>query len=51
MALALFHLIEPVEGRIIIDNVDVSTIGLHELRQNLTIIPQVLLLDLSFVIQ
>ncbi|CAD6187004.1 unnamed protein product [Caenorhabditis auriculariae] len=39
-ALALFRMIEPAGGRIIIDNVDVSTIGLHDLRSNITIIPQ-----------
>ncbi|XP_059215146.1 canalicular multispecific organic anion transporter 1 isoform X2 [Centropristis striata] len=36
----LFRIIEAAEGRIMIDGVDVSTIGLHDLRNNLTIIPQ-----------
>ncbi|GLU07833.1 hypothetical protein SLE2022_247730 [Rubroshorea leprosula] len=37
---ALFRLIEPAGGRIIIDNIDISKIGLHDLRSRLGIIPQ-----------
>ncbi|XP_029305645.1 LOW QUALITY PROTEIN: ATP-binding cassette sub-family C member 2 [Cottoperca gobio] len=36
----LFRIIEAAEGRIFIDGVDISTIGLHDLRNSLTIIPQ-----------
>lgn len=36
----LFRIIEAAEGRILIDNVDISSIGLHDLRGRLTIIPQ-----------
>uniref|UniRef100_A0A673B896 ATP-binding cassette, sub-family C (CFTR/MRP), member 2 n=1 Tax=Sphaeramia orbicularis TaxID=375764 RepID=A0A673B896_9TELE len=36
----LFRIIEAAEGRIIIDDIDISTIGLHDLRNRLTIIPQ-----------
>ncbi len=41
MALSLFRLIEAVEGRILIDGEDIAGMGLHDLRSNLTIIPQV----------
>ncbi|KZV49450.1 Multidrug resistance-associated protein 5 isoform 1 [Dorcoceras hygrometricum] len=40
MIQALFRLIEPAGGRIIIDNIDISKIGLHDLRSRLGIIPQ-----------
>ena len=41
MASALFRLIDLNEGEIIIDNINIKTIGLHDLRHKLTIIPQV----------
>ncbi|CAN6247686.1 unnamed protein product [Urochloa humidicola] len=37
---ALFRLIEPAEGKIIIDGVDIGTLGLHDLRSRFGIIPQ-----------
>ncbi|GMR57812.1 hypothetical protein PMAYCL1PPCAC_28007, partial [Pristionchus mayeri] len=39
-ALALFRMIEPAGGSISIDSRSTSTMGLHELRKRLTIIPQ-----------
>ena len=43
MALALFRIIEPAGGGISIDGIDISEIGLLDLRSHLTIIPQVFL--------
>lgn len=40
LTLALFRIIEAEGGKILIDDVDVSQIGLHNLRSRLTIIPQ-----------
>ncbi|XP_043715641.1 ABC transporter C family member 10-like [Telopea speciosissima] len=37
---ALFRLVEPADGKIIIDNLDISMIGLHDLRSRIGIIPQ-----------
>ncbi|KAG5671138.1 hypothetical protein PVAND_001351 [Polypedilum vanderplanki] len=40
MTLSLFRIIEAASGKIIIDGIDISEIGLHSLRSRLTIIPQ-----------
>jgi ABC-type multidrug transport system fused ATPase/permease subunit len=40
VTLALFRMIEPTQGRIIIDGVDIARLGLHDLRSNITVIPQ-----------
>ncbi|KAF9899229.1 hypothetical protein BX616_003152, partial [Lobosporangium transversale] len=40
VTLALFRIIEAAQGSIQVDGVDISTLGLHELRSRLTIIPQ-----------
>ncbi|XP_014222078.1 multidrug resistance-associated protein 1 isoform X3 [Trichogramma pretiosum] len=40
LTLALFRIIEAADGKILIDNVDISNLGLHTLRSRLTIIPQ-----------
>lgn len=40
LVLSLFRIIEATSGSIYIDDLDISTIGLMDLRQHLTIIPQ-----------
>ena len=40
LTIALFRLIEGVEGSITIDGVDIASVGLHDLRSRLTILPQ-----------
>ncbi|KAI7978902.1 ABC transporter C family member 10 [Camellia lanceoleosa] len=37
---ALFRLVEPAGGKIVIDEIDISTLGLHDLRSRFGIIPQ-----------
>jgi ABC-type multidrug transport system fused ATPase/permease subunit len=40
MALALFRALEAEKGKILIDDIDVGTIGLHDLRENVVMVPQ-----------
>ena len=40
LTLALFRIIEPTGGKILIDGQDIAKVGLHVLRSKLTIIPQ-----------
>lgn len=41
LTLTLFRLVESSGGRIIIDGLDISTIGLKDLRSRISIVPQV----------
>ena len=40
ITLCLFRILEALKGKILIDDIDISTIGLDKLRKSLTIIPQ-----------
>ncbi|KAJ4302925.1 Transporter of the ATP-binding cassette (ABC) [Kalmusia sp. IMI 367209] len=40
LALALFRALEAVEGKIIVDDIDVGHIGLEDLRKNIVMVPQ-----------
>ncbi|XP_076239794.1 multidrug-Resistance like Protein 1 isoform X1 [Calliopsis andreniformis] len=40
LTLALFRIIEAADGQISIDDIDITKLGLHDLRSRLTIIPQ-----------
>lgn len=40
LALALFRALEAEEGKILIDGIDISTIGLRDLRENIVMVPQ-----------
>ncbi|KAI0070122.1 multidrug resistance-associated ABC transporter [Panus rudis PR-1116 ss-1] len=40
LAMSLLRFVDPAEGKIIIDGIDITTIGLHDLRSRITFIPQ-----------
>lgn len=40
LTLALFRLLEPISGTILIDGIDITRMGLYDLRSNIAIIPQ-----------
>jgi ABC-type multidrug transport system fused ATPase/permease subunit len=40
LAMSILRFVDPVSGRIVIDGIDISKIGIHDLRSRLTFIPQ-----------
>ncbi|KAF8887923.1 multidrug resistance-associated ABC transporter [Gymnopilus junonius] len=40
LAMSMLRFVDPTKGRILIDGIDISTIGIHDLRSRLTFIPQ-----------
>ena len=40
MTAAMFRALEATDGEILIDGIEISTIGLHHLRRSLTLVPQ-----------
>jgi len=40
LAMSILRFVDPSSGKILIDGVDISTIGVHDLRERLTFIPQ-----------
>ncbi|KII83783.1 hypothetical protein PLICRDRAFT_702353 [Plicaturopsis crispa FD-325 SS-3] len=40
LAMSILRFVDPVSGRILIDGIDISTIGVHDLRTRITFIPQ-----------
>lgn len=47
LTLGLFRINESAEGEIVIDDINIAEIGLHDLRFKITIIPQVLRVTLK----
>ena len=41
LTLSLFRIIEAAGGAIFIDGIQIATLGLHQLRSKITILPQV----------
>ncbi|KAF9447374.1 P-loop containing nucleoside triphosphate hydrolase protein [Macrolepiota fuliginosa MF-IS2] len=40
LAMSILRFVDPASGKIIIDGIDISTIGIHDLRSRITFIPQ-----------
>ncbi|KAN0111601.1 hypothetical protein V8E52_008339 [Russula decolorans] len=40
LAMSVLRFVEPASGRILVDGIDITTIGLHDLRSRVTFIPQ-----------